>query len=158
VSTIRSWRLVKTRYVRHAFDGEGARLYGGRWSSPGLAAVYTSATASLAVLEVFANAQRRAELLSRFQLLSCTFEESLVTRIERNELPSNWRQSPAPPRLQEIGDDWLRFATTVVLEVPSSIIEHESNYLLNPRHRDFKHVKRSAPEPFVIDLRLIKDA
>jgi RES domain-containing protein len=44
------------------------------------------------------------------------------------------------------------------LQVPSSIIEHESNYLLNPLHPDFKRVKRSAPQPFVIDLRLIKES
>ena len=131
-------------------------MYGGRWTSPGLPVVYTSATASLAVLEVFANAQRRADLLTHFQLLSCTFDESLVTRVERRDLPSNWRQSPAPARLQEIGDEWLRAAASVVLQVPSSIIEHENNYLINPRHRDFKRVKRATPQAFVIDLRLIK--
>jgi RES domain-containing protein len=156
VSTIESWRLVKTRFVRHALDGEGARLYGGRWTSPGLPVVYTSATASLAVLEVFANAQRRAELLTHFQLLSCTFDESLVTSIDPLNLPPNWRQSPAPSELQKIGDEWLRNAASLVLEVPSSIIEHESNYLINPLHRDFKRLKSSAPEPFVIDMRLIK--
>ena len=29
------WRLLKTKHAAHAFDGEGARLYGGRWNSPG---------------------------------------------------------------------------------------------------------------------------
>jgi RES domain-containing protein len=158
VSAVKSWRLVKSRFLHHAFDGEGARLYGGRWTSPGFPVVYTSATASLAVLEVFANAQRRADLLTRFQLLYCTFDESLVTRIVLSDLPSNWRQSPAPVRLQQIGDEWLLLAASLVLEVPSSIIEHESNYLINPAHPDFKRVKRSTPEPFVIDLRLIKDS
>ena len=95
--------------------------------------------------------------MSHFQLLSCTFDESLVTRLQRSELPSNWRQSPAPARLQEIGDEWLRVDGSLVLEVPSSIIEHERNYLINPLHHDFKRLKRSAPEPFVIDLRLIKE-
>jgi RES domain-containing protein len=156
VSTIRSWRLVKTRFVKHAFDGEGARLYGGRWSSPGVPVIYTSATASLAVLEVFANAYR-AELLASFQLFSCAFDESFVTRISPRDLPANWRQSPAPARLQEIGDEWLRTGRALVLEVPSSIIEHENNYLINPLHTDFKRIKRSAPETFVIDLRLIKN-
>ena len=158
MSTIQAWRLVKTRFVRHAFDGEGSRLYGGRWTSPGVPVVYTSATASLAVLEVFANAQRRAELLSHFQLLSCTFDESFVTSIDPLNLPPHWRQSPAPAELQQIGDEWLRDAASLVLEVPSSIIEHERNYLINPLHGDLKRLKRSAPEPFVIDLRLIKDA
>jgi RES domain-containing protein len=147
---------VKSRFVEHAFDGEGTRLYGGRWSSPGLPVVYTSATASLAVLEIFANVQR-GDLLASFELLSCAFDGALVSGVEPSELPTNWRQSPAPARLQEIGDEWLHTAKSVVLQVPSSIIEHESNYLLNPLHPDFKRVKRSAPQPFVIDLRLIKE-
>ncbi|MEA2162267.1 MAG: hypothetical protein QOK37_394 [Thermoanaerobaculia bacterium] len=155
MSTIKSWRLVKSRFVKHAFDGEGARLYGGRWSSPGGAVVYTSATASLAVLEVFANIQR-GDLLASFDLFSCTFNDSLVSRIEVADLPANWRQSPAPLRLQEMGDEWLRNRSAAVLQVPSSIIEHENNYLLNPRHPDFKRVKRSPPESFVFDLRLAK--
>ena len=156
MSTVRTWRLVKSRFVEHAFDGEGSRLYGGRWSSPGLPVVYTSATASLAVLEIFANVQHQ-DLLVSFELLSCAFDDALVSSVESSELPTNWRQSPAPARLQEIGDEWLRTARSAVLQVPSSIIEHESNYLLNPLHPDFTRVKRSAPQPFVIDHRLIKE-
>ena len=154
MSRIRTWRLVKSRFAKHAFDGEGARLYGGRWNSPGAPAIYTSATASLAVLEVFANAQR-AELLSSFQTLSCTFDESYVITVNHRDLPKNRRQSPAPAALQEIGDEWLRTAGSLVLQVPSSIIQHESNYLINPLHPDFKQVERTPLEPFVIDLRLI---
>jgi RES domain-containing protein len=155
VSTIKTWRLVKSKFVEHAFDGEGARLYGGSWSSPGSAVVYTSATASLAAFEVFAIAQR-LDLRASFELLSCAFDDSLVSLIETRDLPMNWRQSPAPARLQQIGDEWLRGADSVVLQVPSTIIEHESNYLLNPRHPDFRRVKRSTPEPFAFDLRLIR--
>ncbi|MBI5171468.1 MAG: RES domain-containing protein [Candidatus Melainabacteria bacterium] len=33
-------------------DGEGARLFGGRWNSPGLPAIYTSSHLSLAALEL----------------------------------------------------------------------------------------------------------
>jgi hypothetical protein len=37
-----TWRIVKRRYASSAFDGEGARLYGGRWNSPGTPVVYSS--------------------------------------------------------------------------------------------------------------------
>jgi RES domain-containing protein len=46
------WRLVKTRYAAAAFDGEGARVNGGRWNSPGTRVAYASANSALAVLEV----------------------------------------------------------------------------------------------------------
>ena len=39
------------RKAHRALDGEGARLYGGRWNSPGEAVVYASATLALAALE-----------------------------------------------------------------------------------------------------------
>ncbi|MBR9800120.1 MAG: RES domain-containing protein, partial [Gammaproteobacteria bacterium] len=28
---VRGYRLVKRKWLKTAFDGEGARLYGGRW-------------------------------------------------------------------------------------------------------------------------------
>ena len=37
---MRVWRLVKTKYAASAFDGDGARMHGGRWNSVGVAAVY----------------------------------------------------------------------------------------------------------------------
>jgi RES domain-containing protein len=151
---ITAWRLIKARLANHAFSGEGARLYGGRWNSPGIAVVYASATASLAVLEVFANVQR-SELLGAYMLLSCAFDESLVERVAPNELPGNWRRSPGPPELQSIGDAWARNQRSAILEVPSAIIEREKNYLLNPRHPDFDRVIRSAAEPFRFSPRLL---
>lgn len=151
---ITAWRLVKAKFATHAFDGEGARLYGGRWNSPGNAIVYCSATASLAVLEVFANVQK-ADLLTAYVLASCSFGAELVTRIDARTLPQHWRNSPAPAELTTIGDEWIRASTSAVLALPSEIIEHEQNYLINPHHRDFRRVKLTAPEPFAFDLRLL---
>jgi RES domain-containing protein len=152
---IEAWRLLKRRFVEHAFDGEGARLYGGRWNSPGVPVIYCSATASLALLEVFANVQS-AELAQAYVLISCSFDASLVESIDSRDLPRDWRRSPGSTDLQAIGDEWIRSARSVVLKVPSAIIEHESNYLINPGHRDFRRVKRHTPERFTFDLRLLQ--
>ncbi len=46
---MRVWRLAKTDYAK--LDGEGARLYGGRWNSAGKAVIYTASSLSLALLE-----------------------------------------------------------------------------------------------------------
>ena len=151
---VKAWRLVKARLANQAFTGEGARLYGGRWNSPGTPIIYTSATASLAVLEVFANVQRSG-LLAAYMLAECEFDERLVTRVSIADLPANWWRSPASPELQVIGDRWSIERTSAVLQVPSSIIERENNFLLNPLHDDFRRVRLSRPEPFRIDLRLL---
>jgi RES domain-containing protein len=152
---ITAWRLIKKSLARHAFDGEGAQLFGGRWNSPGTRMVYCSATASLALLEVFANVQR-ADLAAGFVLISCTFDESLVARLDTGVLPADWRRSPGPPELQQMGDAWIQKANTPVLAVPSAIVEHELNYLLSPRHTDFRRVKRARAKPFTFDLRLLR--
>jgi len=47
---VRLWRLARRPF--DAIDGEGARLFGGRWNRPGLAVVYCAINLSLAVLEI----------------------------------------------------------------------------------------------------------
>jgi RES domain-containing protein len=148
-----TWRLIDEQYANDAFGGEGARRKGGRWNSRGYWVVYTSATASLAALEFLANATHR-KLLAFVVIASCTFDESLVTSVDIDELPVNWWEPKAPRELQEIGDEWIRSERSAVLSVPSVIVEHERNYLLNPVHADFKRIKLSPAKPFRFDLRL----
>ncbi len=49
---ITAWRIFKKKHRASAFAGEGARRFGGRWNSKGVAIIYTSGTVSLAVLEI----------------------------------------------------------------------------------------------------------
>jgi RES domain-containing protein len=149
-----SWRIVKSRHAGSAFDGEGARLYGGRWNSPGTRMVYTSGSVSLAVLEVLVHLQE-ASLISSYSLISARFDDALVERLERSRLPDGWRSYPAPSELQRIGDEWVRSQSSAILEVPSAVVERESNYLLNPSHPDFSSVLIGEPEPFTFDERLL---
>ncbi len=148
------WRIVKSRHTSTAFDGEGARLYGGRWNSPGTRMVYTSSTFSLAMLEILVNLQE-ARLLSSYSLIFADFDDALVERLDRSVLPDGWRAYPAPSELQRIGDEWVRSQRNAVLEIPSVIVERESNYLLNPAHPDFSSVVIGEPEPFTFDERLL---
>jgi RES domain-containing protein len=152
---IGAWRIVKGRHAANAFDGEGARLLGGRWNSPGTRMVYTAGTAALAALEMLVHLNRVTTLPS-YVLIRCDFAETLVADIDRKKLPAKWRSFPAPAALQAIGDDWVKRGSSAVLRVPSAVIEKESNYLLNPAHADFKRVAIGKPEPFDLDLRLIR--
>jgi RES domain-containing protein len=152
---ITAWRIVKARHAADAFDGEGARVEGGRWNSPGAPVVYTSQSAALAVLELLIHLGR-GSILSAYVLIPCTFDDALVSRLDRKRLPNNWRSYPAPPELQLIGDEWVRSGTSAVLEVPSAIINSDSNYLLNPQHRNFQAIRVMNPQPFEFDLRLVR--
>jgi RES domain-containing protein len=151
---ITGWRIVKQKYAADAFSGEGARIAGGRWNSPGSPLVYVAGSRSLAVLEILAHIGR-ATLLPAYVLISCSFGETLILDVETRTLPAGWRGYPSPPALQTIGDRWLRESTSAVLRVPSAIVPAESNYLLNPAHADFSTITVQPPERFEFDLRLL---
>ena len=150
---IRAWRIVKTRYSADAFSGEGARLYGGRWNSPGTSMVYTAGSTSLATLELLVHLS--TSVLPLFSICPVDFDDSLVEILDAATLPRDWRQSPPPISLQTLGDDWISRGSSVVLRVPSAIIASESNYLLNPAHKDFKKLVMGSMEVFELDPRLI---
>lgn len=151
---VTAWRIAKTRYASTAFDGEGARLNGGRWTSTGIRVAYAAQSVALATLEVLVGLQK-ASLLPSYSLTSVQFEESQVEVLPLVSLPVNWREYPAPPKLQALGDQWATDSRSLVLQVPSAIIETEANYLLNPMHPSFASVTISAAVPFEIDARLV---
>jgi RES domain-containing protein len=152
---ITAWRIVKARHQAAAFDGEGARLYGGRWNSRGLPVVYMAASPALAALEMLVHVGNSG-VLSSYVSIACAFDEALVLRLDRQRLPKDWRSSPALPELALVGDAWLKDGTSAVLEVPNAIIPAESNYLLNPRHPGFAAIEIGRPQPFEFDLRLLR--
>ncbi len=150
---MRSWRLVQADYAAHAFDGEGARLYGGRWNLPGRPAVYTAGSLALAALEVLVHLKSRASL-AHYMKCWIEFDEDWVTSVTIEALPRNWRQGRAPEQTQRQGDHWLEAGETLVLRVPSVVIPEEWNYIFNPLHPQFMETIRSQPEPFIFDPRL----
>ncbi len=149
-----AWRIVKSAYAENAFDGEGARLYGGRWNSPGTRMVYATESVSLAVLEIVVNLEEVGPLPA-FSLCSVEFDDGIFEALDRSELPEDWRASPGPLELQRLGDAWARDHASAVLKVPSAIIPSESNYLINPNHEDFGSIKLGDPQPYDLDPRLI---
>lgn len=149
------WRIVKGKHAERAFDGEGARLYGGRWNSPGVPAVYASESRALATLEVLAGLQTNTPL-PEYVLIPAEFDESLVLAVELDEVPADWRQNPPPPSTQRLGDDWIARGESAVLRVPSALVPKESNHVLNPRHPGFSAIRVGKPEPLSMDPRLLR--
>jgi len=148
-----AFRIVKARLAKEAFSGEGARLYGGRWNSPGSPVIYTASSISLAMLEMLVHIQSR-DLLSKYVVFQVEFDESLVTEIDLKSLPSDWHTSPVAPEVQSVGDQWIASNASAVLRVPSALVDSESNYLLNPHHPQFKKIVVGKPQSIQFDPRL----
>ena len=150
---MRAWRLVREGLGSTAFDGEGARLFGGRWNSRGTRMIYTSATLSLAALETLVHLN--PPVAFKYVAIPIEFDEALVETFATSDLPADWNEEPPPPSTAEIGDRWVKESRSAVLELPSVIIPAEPNYLLNPAHSDFKRIRIGKPTPFSFDPRLI---
>lgn len=148
-----AWRIVKAKHAKSAFNGEGARLFGGRWNSVGKTVVYVSEHQSMAALELLVHVR---PLIPKQRYLAYLLEwnESLMEKVEIAKLPKNWKKSPAPVTLQAIGDHWLEKGATPVLAVPSAVLPVERNFLLNPLHPDFSKIRIHHPIPFIFDPRL----
>jgi len=130
-----AWRLCRAPFAD--LTGEGGRLYGGRWNSPGRPLVYAASNAALAVLEV------RVHLDLSFDLLP---DDYLIVTIDLDDLAVEMvAMMPSLPR--PFGDDWLREARTPLLQVPSAIVLESPNFLFNP-------VYSTASGARIIDTRL----
>jgi RES domain-containing protein len=148
-----AWRIVKRKFAKMAFNGEGARRFGGRWNFPGVPMVYTAQSQALAALEILVNVES-AELLEHYVVIEVAINPSLISKVEISTLPRNWRADPPPKKTKAIGNNWIAHGGSVVLLVPSSVVPAESNFLLNPRHSDFHKLRIGEPTAFRFDRRL----
>ncbi len=148
------WRVLKSKYDAHAFDGEGSRLYGGRWNSPGRRVVYAAQSIALAALELLVHLGNR-EVLNHYRLHAIHFADNHAMTVKPKSLPADWRNSSGPNSLRKIGDAWLTDGTSVILAVPSAVVPLELNYLINPEHRDFASLTTEGPLDFTFDTRLM---
>jgi RES domain-containing protein len=151
---LRVWRLATRRHS--AFDGEGARLAGGRWNRRGTALVYTSDSLALAALEYLVNVDPDTAPDDLVAVAALVPDTLAIKRVAPDELPKNWRTFPAPSELAALGTKWAEALETAILQVPSAVVPQESNVILNPRHPDFAKVAMSAPVPFSFDARVWK--
>ncbi len=77
-------------------------------------------------------------------------------KIAVGDLPANWRETPAPPALARVGDEFVKKAKACLLQVPSALAIHESNWLLNPQHPEFKQIRLNPAEALRYDPRMFR--
>jgi len=147
----RVWRIASALHA--AFDGEGARRYGSRWTPRGFPAVFTSATLSLAALERFVHADPDLEPVDLVAVAVDIETNVAIETVAVADLPHDWRRYPAPPALASIGERWLRESRAAVLSVPSVVIPQERNFVLNPSHADIARLTIGPSEQFSFDPR-----
>jgi RES domain-containing protein len=152
---VRFWRICRRRYATDAADGEGSRLYGGRWNSRGVRVVYASASLALAAVETFVNLEpnlRPADLVFIEGEIPGILE---IPKLHPKSLPAGWHET-RDESLRRFGDAWVQSAESAALLVPSAAIRGEWNILLNPAQADFRTIHFHQPAPFEFDRRMFR--
>lgn len=139
---MRAWRVSRAAFAD--LRGEGARLYGGRWNSPGRPVVYTAENPALAILEVRVHLDLEPDLIpDDYVLVEIELADAGIAELA--ELPDDPRRR---------GDQWLADAAEPVLKVPSFIAPRSFNLLINPLHPGAGAVAIVGTQPFDFDKRL----
>jgi RES domain-containing protein len=151
------YRLAKTKYIQD-LTGTGARLYGGRWNHKGTSMVYTATSRSLATVEFLVHVP--LSLLPRdLSIATLHIPDTLISQtLAVSALPPEWRTYPGPVALADLGTAWATSLKTLLLQVPSVVVEHEWNMLMNPLHPDMVQVEMAHVDAYTLDNRLLRSS
>ena len=150
------WRICKAKYstsVGEMLSGEGSRRFGGRWNSKGIPIVYLGSSIAQAALEMLVHLKTE-DILKHYCKLRVSFMESLVEHLDVADFPKNWAEPRMASAAQNTGDKWFQARSSLILQVPSAVVNGETNYLLNPGHPDFKKLEIGEISSFIYDERL----
>lgn len=145
------FRVVHRDEAEQAFSGSANRS-GGRWTSPGIPAVYASTTPAGAVLEFLAHldGEKPVDLV----LVKARTPGRNVSAA--TSLPENWRETPYREDVREYGNKWISAGEAMALNLPSVLCEQSRNLLINPEHDNVSQLLIESTEPFTLDPRLLR--
>lgn len=145
-----AFRVTRQPYAD--LSGEGARRVGGRWNSPGRAALYLAESRALAVLEVLVHLDLDADMIPA---------DYVIMAVDLSALDdvSGWMEDgpslpPSDAECRAVGDAFLESKRALALRVPSIVVPASSNFVMNPLHALIAQVRIGAIEPFAFDRRL----
>ncbi len=147
------WRI--SNYLD--LSGQGGLRAPARWHHAGAPVVYTASSPASALLEVLVHLELGdlAHLPDSYQLLRIDIPDSIaVAKLDEGSLDTDWRKLLELTRA--IGDKWLRESGSALLSIPSAIVPHTQNYLINPIHRDTRKIKIHSHGNFPFDFRLFQ--
>jgi RES domain-containing protein len=152
---MRIWRICRARYAAEAFSGDGARRFGGRWNTPGVPMVYASTSLALAAIELFVHLEPNQQPDDLVSIAAKLPKGEPALRLEPEKLPRGWWTDDFEP-LRVQGDQWIRNAASIAIQVPSAALRVEWNVLVNPLHPKIAQIKIESPQPFHFDARMFR--
>lgn len=146
------FRVGRTQFAKD-LTGEGARLYGGRWNHKLTPCLYTAESRALAVLEYTVNVNIE-EIPRALSITTLEVPSENILQLAIETLPGNWQESPAPMSTKNLVTALLKAAQYLVIQVPSTVIPAEFNYIINPLHPLASDYRIVSVEDFIYDVRI----
>lgn len=126
----------------------------GRWNSRGHFVLYAATSRALACLENLVHLSGEREQI-KFKLTEIEIPDVCTKQIILpGSLPPLWHRPEHYHLCQPEGDKWIESLNSLMLIVPSSIIEDEHNIIINQTHPQFPLVSVRKIKDFTFDERL----
>jgi RES domain-containing protein len=126
----------------------------GRWNSAGKKVLYCSESVPLAFME---NMIRRQGVgfNNDFQIACIEIpDDAVVKEIPIQDLTAGWDNPYDYVGCQKLAGPWFDNMESLVLKVPSAVLNVCYNYVLNALHPDFNKIKLAAVTPLIPDKRI----
>ena len=148
------WRLDQAQHRASWDSGEGAYIFGGRWSTVGVRAVYCSLDPATAILEVAAHKGFEALDTVPHVLTAATITDlSNIHIVAPEHVPNpNWLRPGSPSAGQQAFGDAL-LARHAFVVIPSAVSTHSWNAVFVAATAAGAYAVR-LQEDFALDTRL----
>jgi len=144
------YRLSNIKYASTLSSSGAAN----RWNRLFKFVIHCSENISLCALELLAhtNGIRPA---GEFKIMEIEIsDQSDMKFVTLAQLPENWHQLQSYALTQQIGNEWYESKSTLLMRIPSAIIQTEFSYIINTHHPDFsRDVKLINTKDFFWDSR-----
>lgn len=152
------FRIAQEKFATD-LSGNGARLYGGRWNSEGMFAIYTSSSRALALLETLAHTPAKMLEVQSYYLISLSVPDTITPMLmDIDSFPKGWDAAGVQPFTRTKGDQFLRDKKHLLMAVPSVLVPEEFNYVMNPLHTAMKRIKITHRRKIQFDKRIAQSA
>jgi RES domain-containing protein len=102
--------------------------------------IYSSESRALAIAEFLVNVPVSL-VPSKLSIATIKIPDDITPKdIRVARLPKNWRDYPAPIKLMDMGTHWVMSKESLLMRIPSAVVEEEFNILINPSHPEMKRL------------------
>lgn len=148
------YRISKTKYADNISGQSAKKQSHNRWNSFGTPMLYTAENIALCALEIHQYIPPSYPPLN-YSLIEIEVPEVDFLIIDKDFFKEpNWIDEIQTT--QNLGDYFIESNEYLVMKVPSAMVAHSYNYLINPNHPDFERIFIKSIQPFPLDGKLFR--